>query len=70
MVATIFDLCQPREDVLSGTMTDADFAADLAQVIKGTEAPPEYRDPLQIQTNSLESPQLSGCITSTKRLLN
>lgn len=39
---TIFDLCQPREDVLHGTITESDFAADLAQVIRGT-APNEYQ---------------------------
>jgi len=30
----IFDLCEPRADVLKG-VTDADFAADLAKVIRG-----------------------------------
>ncbi|CAK0742093.1 ATP-binding protein [Azospirillaceae bacterium] len=43
MAQTMFDICRPRDDVASGTMTDADFAADLAQVINGS-APPEYRD--------------------------
>lgn len=43
MATTIFDICVPRDDVLSNRMTDADFAADLAQVINGS-APPEYRD--------------------------
>ena len=41
---TIFDTCDPRDDVLSGAIADADFAADLASVIAGT-AGPEYRDP-------------------------
>lgn len=44
MVTTIFECCEPRDDVRSGAMTDADFAADLAQVVNGT-APFEYRDP-------------------------
>jgi len=39
---TIFDLCTPRTDVLSGYLTEAEFAADLAQVIDG-QAPPEYQ---------------------------
>jgi hypothetical protein len=30
-VPTVFETCQPREDVLSGTIAEADFAADLAQ---------------------------------------
>ncbi len=39
----IFDLCQPRADVLAGKTADADFAADLASVIAGT-ASAEYGD--------------------------
>ena len=34
-VPAVFDTCRPRRDVLAG-LTDADFAADLAQVLKGT----------------------------------
>ena len=41
---TIFNTCEPRDDVLSGALADADFAADLASVIAGT-ASPEYFDP-------------------------
>ena len=41
---TIFDTCEPRDDVLSGALADGDFAADLASVIAGT-ASPEYLDP-------------------------
>ena len=39
-VRSIFDLCEPRADVLKG-VTDADFAADLAKVTRGI-APDEY----------------------------
>jgi hypothetical protein len=35
-VKTIFDLCEPRKDVAKGDIAKSDFAADLAQVIKGT----------------------------------
>jgi Predicted ATPase (AAA+ superfamily) len=38
---TLFDLCTPRPDVLKGAITEADFAADLAQVIRGN-GPEEY----------------------------
>src|SRR5689334_25361472 len=41
---TIFDLCTPRHDVLSGTSSDSDFAADLSHVIKG-QGPDEYIKP-------------------------
>lgn len=41
---TIFDLCVPRDDVLNGSISEADFAADLAMVVRGSkEAPEEYR---------------------------
>lgn len=43
-VPTIFETCRPRQDVLRGAITEADFAADLAQVIVG-DAHPEYGDP-------------------------
>ena len=44
MDATIFEACSPRDDVLKGAITEADFAADLAQVIVG-EGTPEYLEP-------------------------
>jgi hypothetical protein len=40
---TLFELCDPRDDVLRGGVKESEFAADLAQVLRG-EAPPEYRD--------------------------
>ena len=42
---TIFDLCEPRRDVVEGRMRDEEFAADLAGVVNG-KAPPEYADPV------------------------
>ena len=40
---TIYDVCIPRDDVLQGKLTESDFAADLAQVLKNT-APAEYQN--------------------------
>ena len=40
----LFEICAPREDILQGALTEADYAADLAQVLKGT-APKSYQDP-------------------------
>lgn len=40
---TLFDLCVPRDDVRSGGTRESEFAADLAQVLRG-QAPPEYQD--------------------------
>lgn len=39
---TLFELCTPREDVLRGNIQESDFAADLAQVLRG-EGPDDYR---------------------------
>ena len=43
-IPTIFQTCRPRADVLTGSVSEADFAADLAQVIAG-RAGEEYGDP-------------------------
>ena len=47
----IFETCTPRADVAAGTTKDEQFAADLAQVIKGT-APDVYRVPTVFFRNS------------------
>jgi hypothetical protein len=52
MTPTIFDLCEPREDVRKGTSSDADFAADLARVLRGHDAPEEYADPARFFANT------------------
>jgi hypothetical protein len=31
---TVFETCAPREDVLKDSLAEADFAADLAKVIR------------------------------------
>jgi hypothetical protein len=41
---TVFDTCVPREDVLKGSIAEADFAADLAKVIRGI-ASDDYQIP-------------------------
>ncbi len=48
---SIYELCQPREDVLAGVIRDEDFAADLSQVLKGT-APELYLDPCSFFANT------------------
>ena len=44
-VPTIFETCTPRADVLKGRVTEAEFAADLSQVVTDT-ASAEYLDPV------------------------
>jgi len=43
MTRTIFDLCEPRADVLSNAVSESDFAADLAAVIR-KQGPEDYRN--------------------------
>jgi hypothetical protein len=50
-VPTIFSACKPKEDVLQGAMADAEFAADLAQVLRGN-APAQYADPKRFFANT------------------
>ncbi|MGA7831158.1 MAG: hypothetical protein WCA21_09370, partial [Terracidiphilus sp.] len=48
---SIFSVCKPKDDVLQGTMADAEFAADLAQVLRGN-APVQYADPARFFSNT------------------
>ena len=48
---TIFDTCHPRADVLAGTISEAEFAADLAAVVAGA-GPEEYRVPARFFRNT------------------
>ena len=48
---TIFELCRPRRDVLAGSISESDFAADLAQVLRG-QAPEEYLEPAKFFANT------------------
>lgn len=42
----LFDICQPRTDVLQGSLRESDFAADLSQVLRDDgSAPDEYKKP-------------------------
>lgn len=52
LVPTIFDFCTPRPDVLAGAISDSDFAADLAHVIRNQGEPDEYTDPPRFFANT------------------
>lgn len=39
---SLFEICKPRTDIKQGQIKELDFAADLAQVVRG-EARPEYQ---------------------------
>ncbi len=67
MTKTIFDSCQPRPDVLAGTVAEADFAADLAQVLAGKG---DYADPTQFFARSWPTRGLRNLLANVCRRLS
>lgn len=61
---TVFDLCQPRKEVLEGRVSDDQFAADLAAVLEGTAAPENYRDPGRFFDNTYPTRGLKNLLES------
>ena len=62
------EVVQPHPDVASGRYIQAEFAADLSQVMAGT-AEPEYQDPLEFfRRTYLTEGLLSLLVTGVKRL--
>ena len=68
-IPTIFDLCQPRSDVLAGKVADADFAADLASVIVG-KASREYLEPALFFANTYPTRGLRNLLANVCRRLS
>ena len=68
MIPTIYETCRPRRDVLDGSISEADFAADLAQVIagKGSE---EYLDPSRFFANTYPTRGLKSLLANVCRRL-
>jgi predicted AAA+ superfamily ATPase len=58
---TVFETCEPREDVLTGTIAEADFAADLAKVIRGT-ASDDYQIPARFFANTYPTAGLKNLL--------
>jgi len=50
-LTTIFDSCQPRQDILNGTMSEAEFAARLGPVLSG-QGPADYVDARRFFANT------------------
>lgn len=62
------DVVHPHPDVASGRYIQAEFAADLSQVLAGT-AEPEYQDPVEFfRRTYLTEGLLSMLVTGVKRL--
>ena len=67
-IPKIFETCRPRADVLKGAITEADFAADLAQVIIGT-GNAEYLDPARFFANTYPTRGLKNLLANVCRRL-
>ena len=67
-VPTIFETCRPRSDVLAG-IADADFAADLAQVVTG-KGSAQYRDPVRFFANTYPTRGLKNLLDNVCRRLS
>ena len=62
---TVFDLCQPRKEVLAGRVSDDQFAADLAAVLDEKKtAPANYRDPARFFENTYPTRGLKSLLDS------
>jgi hypothetical protein len=59
----IFAACKPKEDVRAGTMADAEFAADLSMVLRGS-APPEYLKPSLFFANTYPTRGLKNLLAN------
>ena len=68
-IRTIFETCRPRADVLHGTVAEADFAADLAQVVTGRGSA-EYVDPARFLANSYPTRGLKNLLANVCRRLS
>ena len=68
-IPTIFEICRPRADVLTGTVAESDFAADLAQVIVG-KASHEYLDPVRFFANTYPTRGLRNLLANVCRRLS
>ena len=66
---SIFDICQPRPDVLVGRVADADFAADLASVIDGRPSA-EYPEPAHFFANTYPTRGLRDSLANVCRRLS
>ena len=65
----VFDVCTPRSDVLKGAITESDFAADLAQVIRGS-APEEYKNARRFFDNTYPTRGLKNLLANVCRRLS
>ena len=68
-IPTVFEICRPRADVLAGGVAEADYAADLAQVISGG-ASGEYLDATLFFANTYPTRGLQNLLANVCRRLS
>ena len=68
-VPTIFETSRPREDVLRGAFADADFAADLAQVV-ARRGDSHYLDPAAFFAQTYPTRGLRNLLANVARRLS
>ncbi len=69
LLPNLFDVCVPRDDVREGLLAESDFAADLAQVLRG-EAPVEYKDPVRFFAGTHPTRGLKNLLWNVCQRLN
>ena len=67
-IPTIFETSRPRDDVLRGAVAEADFAADLAQVVAGRGGA-EYLDPARFFVRTYPTRGLKELLANVGRRL-
>ena len=67
-VPTIFDICRPREDILKGAVAEAEFAADLARVLRG-DAGADYGNARRFFANTYPTRGLKSLLANVCRRL-
>lgn len=65
---SLFELCEPRDDVRRGAIRESEFAADLAQVLRG-DAPAEYQVPATFFANTHPTDGLKRLLENVCRRL-
>ena len=67
-IPTIFETSRPRDDILRGAIAEADFAADLAQVVAGRGGA-EYLDPARFFARTHPTRGLKDLLANVGRRL-
>ena len=67
-IPTIFETSRPRDDILRGAIAEADFAADLAQVVSGRGGA-EYLDPARFFAHTYPTRGLGNLLANVGRRL-